>query len=80
MYVKAKKADRVYWDPEQKVTIHGKEAFEVKATSHIRSLINSADLVEVQPTAAQLKAKEAKEAKAAKEAKENTATKAAETA
>ena len=48
MFVKLKNPAQVFFDREQKVTLHGKGPFEVKATGHIRSLLNSGAIMEVE--------------------------------
>ena len=47
MFVKLKNPAQVFFDREQKVTLNGAKAFEVKATGHIRALLNVKSISEV---------------------------------
>jgi hypothetical protein len=73
MKVKLKNPEKVYYDREQRATLHGKGIFEVKATLHIRRLIGEGAILEVETNKDELS--EADKAKAA-EAKLNAEAKA----
>lgn len=48
MWVKVKKKGKVYYDAEQKKTVDDKRTYEVKATSLIRELVRTNDLIEAE--------------------------------
>jgi hypothetical protein len=84
MKVKLKNPEKVYYDREQRATLHGKGTFDVKATLHIRRLIGEGAIIEVESKQDELseadkaKANEAKlEAKAKAEAEAKAKAEAA---